>query len=933
MKTRHSITAIILASIVVVALGMPNWMKPVGAASIGSWTLTGSMAGARFEHGTALLQSGKVLVTGGRNNNALWDPSVVLASSELFDPSTGTWTPTGNLNSKRFWFDNIVSLNTGKVLIAGGMDTVNHIAPAELYDPSSGTWSYTGSLNTPRHNATLTKLNDGRVLIAGGSNYPPGDKLASAEIYDPNTGSWSYTGNMNEAREDQKAVKLQDGRVLVLGGATPTASASSSAEIYDPIPGTWSDAGMMSVGRQLASATLLLNGKVLVAGGSNSFSLDYASAEVYDPIVNTWTSIHSMNMPHINHTATLMPDGRVLVAGGGVQNGALVGSSEIYDPATDTWTLDASLQTTRGGQQAVLLSDSRVLIAGGSDSQGSALASSELYTPPDTTPPAAITDLKVVQGTSPGQVILTWTAPGDDGNSGTASSYVVGYMTELITPLTFWTVATKVSGAPTPQPDGTQQSMIVSGLEPGTTYYFAIVARDAAGNDGALSNSPSVTTRILPSWTIMIYLDGDNDLDPDYVGAFNQLESTAKNPDVNIIVVWDRLGNGNSTYYKVKYDTNPDGLANYTEGVDKWGQGELQMNNSTTLSNFIQWTRANYPAQHYALFISDHGNGLYGTAKDLTSGLKDNWLTIKGLGDALATATANGTNKIDVIFADSCFLAMIEDAYQIRNYANYYVASENEIFISGDHSSGAYANYISQVNASTSPYSLANSIVTGYTTWLKSANPNLGYTISVVDLSRINDLINAVNNLALYLKAHMASYSSQLSLARNDSQKFDYDDNKIINPNDQYVDLYDLAANIKKEITDPTVQELAQAVMDTEKSYGPLSMAKSGYYDGRYWNLSGSHGVSIFFPSGYYREPYYNGSNLDFAANTTWLNSIVLRNAPNMLVTSESTPEWGTMLVEYVKVVNPNALDDPNPPDLAAPLTPLQAIYLSLVWR
>jgi hypothetical protein len=69
-------------------------------------------------------------------------------------------------------------------------------ASAELYDPKTGTFSPTGSMATARHLYTATLLLDGRVLVAGGSNGNDAGDLASAELYDPKTGAFSLTGPM-----------------------------------------------------------------------------------------------------------------------------------------------------------------------------------------------------------------------------------------------------------------------------------------------------------------------------------------------------------------------------------------------------------------------------------------------------------------------------------------------------------------------------------------------------------------------------------------------------------------------------------------------------------------------------------------------------------------------------------------------------------------
>jgi hypothetical protein len=110
----------------------------------------------------------------------------------------------------------------------------------------------------------------------------------------------------------------------------------------------------------------------------------------------------------------------------------------------------------------------------------------------DTTPPAAVTDLSAQTGTTVGTVDLSWTASGDDGTTGTATSYLVRYSSTEITDQSGWDSATIVTaGIPTPQVAGSSESLIVSGLTPGDTYYFAVIALDEVGNEGGLSNSPS----------------------------------------------------------------------------------------------------------------------------------------------------------------------------------------------------------------------------------------------------------------------------------------------------------------------------------------------------------------------------------------------------------------------------------------------------------
>ena len=340
----------------------------------GTWATTGALAAAREYHTATLLPIGMVLVVGGETNNQIILGNNSLASAELYNPATGHWTATGPLKYGRYQHTATL-LQNGKVLVAGGTG-YSPTTTVELYDPASGTWTTTGAMSTARAQHTATLLPDGRVLTAGGGSTfglpPPGP---SAELYDPVTGTWAGTGGLGTNRFAHTATLLPNGKVLAIGGYN--SGALTSTELFDPSTGTWTTSGTLAKARQLHTATVLPNGKVVVAGGQGSlvFSDAVSKVELYDSANGAWTATGAMTIARENSQAVLLPNRKVLVAGSGFV------IADLYDPATGIWTATGPLTTARYDATATLLPSGKVLVAGGQATNGTYLSSAELHDP------------------------------------------------------------------------------------------------------------------------------------------------------------------------------------------------------------------------------------------------------------------------------------------------------------------------------------------------------------------------------------------------------------------------------------------------------------------------------------------------------------------------------------------------------------------------
>lgn len=252
----------------------------------GTSNFTASLNQARQSHSAVRLLDGRVLLTGGEvwdDTNARWQQ---VESNEIYDPQIAQFVATGSMHYPRiFAFANL--LQDGKVLVSGGLTvntdgSISFPLTAELFDPTTGTFSDTGNIAAPRLalTSTGTVLRDGRVLFTGDWLYG-----ASPEVYDPVLATFSHVGSMQENRRYHSAHLLPNGKVIVVGGWNGATTAST--ELFDPSTNSFTPSASMLSPRHRHGAATLEGGRVLVAGGSDwdgtgDFGASFLdSAEIY----------------------------------------------------------------------------------------------------------------------------------------------------------------------------------------------------------------------------------------------------------------------------------------------------------------------------------------------------------------------------------------------------------------------------------------------------------------------------------------------------------------------------------------------------------------------------------------------------------------------------------------------------------------------------
>lgn len=415
------------------------------------------------------------------------------------------------------------------------------------------------------------------------------------------------------------------------------------------------------------------------------------------------------------------------------------------------------------------------------------------------------------------------------------------------------------------------------------TYEFTIEFWGFYGDGSSVmiaEQSAAITVFDRFDWINIVYMCADNNLGDEYYSwadeALGAMQSADYYGPVRTVVLNDGADwyGGDSEILQTSFT----GLENVDdEGAVIPANGEANMGDPATMAAFINWVKANYPADNYNLVIWDHGAGWRsnGLCVDQTN---SDTLGLGELSAALNSATSAGADKLAVIAFDACLMQMLEVDYQIMGYAQFAVGSEEVIPAPGL----PYDTILSAMasDPTIAPAGLAALIVDLYAERYTPCEEFYYHgfpcgTLSAKDLSQISTLKDAVDALAVALMGGIGTYDQEIADARNAVETFGDCDYWYDEPyyRAMYVpvgsiDLYDYARILAETLPGTDIATAAAAVMTL------VDNAVVANWAGEL--QPNANGIAIYYPDfegydpqGLIFEPAYLGDT-DFGATSPW---------------------------------------------------------------
>jgi hypothetical protein len=382
-------------------------------------------------------------------------------------------------------------------------------------------------------------------------------------------------------------------------------------------------------------------------------------------------------------------------------------------------------------------------------------------------------------------------------------------------------------------------------------------------------------------WTVLVFLNGDNNLDAASVDDVNEMEANFNNNGTyEIICLWDRYSSGASKIRirSPQYQT----LSN---------EGELDMGDWTVLRDFVIWGMQNYPADKYFVVCWDHGDGWYKSPPGLDDSPLFRGFSNDDHGSSAGIGIANGDwenaligienylgRNVDVWGFDACLMGMIEVMCEGQPYIDYFVGSEEtEPFDGWPYDT--IVSWLNSVGGNPTPALFAEYVARRY---LESYSTSSATTQSAVRLdSYFTTLLNEVDTFSKNLGAYGGKNQNPLPSCRNNSEEYYYTSHR---------DLWHFAYNVKNASKAPSVplEASSQAVMDALDD-AVLYGAGEGENDD-------SHGIAIYYPTGTAGGSY---SNLRFGQINFWEDYIDGAATPVELAAFSAAPTDEGVLITW----------------------------------
>jgi hypothetical protein len=417
-------------------------------------------------------------------------------------------------------------------------------------------------------------------------------------------------------------------------------------------------------------------------------------------------------------------------------------------------------------------------------------------------------------------------------------------------------------------------------------YFFGDQLLAAARGPEAVSTAiePSATETVnntsgLPEWTIMVYSAADDVvLEENMWFDVNEMELVGSTDQMNVVVQIDRYegaftGDGDWTEARRYLITQDSDLSHIASPIVE-SLGEIDTGDPQTLIEFVTWSMEQYPAQKYALVMSDHGGGWTGGFSDMSAG--DSALTMPEIVSAMdEIRAATGVDKFELLGFDACFMGQIEVYGSLYPYSNYMVASEEVIPAYG----WSYAAWLGELaqNPAMDGSGVAESIVSTYVvtdtylTEVRATPEDISQeesttTLSAIESARMPDVIEAMND---FISAIAFIDQEQVAEARTYTRKY-----FSLFGDDAAPTFLDLSnfAGILRERTDD--QDVLQAAAELKAAISSAVVSEKHGED-----MAGSNGIAFHFPDSdiyYYTElnsdfpPYYAESSYKFLEQSVW---------------------------------------------------------------